>query len=149
MNIWEKRFYIVGFFLIIAFVMWDISEKLAKVDKPIIDKSDSIVTKIEYKEKEVIKWKEQKERIKYITKFDTLVTVEIVYKELIKCDSIVKIDSAIIAGQDTIIVDQKELIALSEAEKEKLTKEVKKQKRKTLITKIGSGIIIVGVLLLK
>jgi hypothetical protein len=149
MNVWEKRFYITLFFLVIAFVMWDISEKLSKKDTVIEDKSDSIITKIEYKEKEVIKWKEQKESIKYITKFDTLVTVKIVYKELMKCDSVVKIDSAIIAGQDTIIGDQKELIALSEAEKERLKKEVKREKRKVLITKIGSGIIIGAVLLLK
>jgi phosphate uptake regulator len=68
--------------------------------------------------------------------------VDTLYVELLKCDSIVKIDNRIIASQDTIIADQKELIAIN-------VKEIKKQKRKILFTKIGSGIIIVAVLLLK
>jgi predicted nucleic acid-binding Zn ribbon protein len=117
---------------------------------PVIDHQKETIIKdsIIYQEKEVIKWKKAKSEIRYITEFDTLATIDTVLVELIKCDSAVKIDSNIIAGQDTIIVKQKELIALSEAEKEALKKEIKRQKRKTLFTKVVAGVVIVVTILL-
>jgi hypothetical protein len=108
-----------------------------------------IKEKIVVKEKEVIKWKEKKGSIIYTTKFDTLATIDTIYVELLKCDSIVKIDSQIIFIQDTIIADQKEAITLGEIENASLKNEVKKQKRKNIITRFGAGIIIVAILLLK
>jgi hypothetical protein len=105
-------------------------------EKEIIIK-DSIITK----EVEVIKWKEQKVLIKYRTVFDTLVTIDTVLVELIKCDSIVKIDEIIIADQDTIIEKHKALIELKE-------KEIKREKRKTFFTKVVAGVAIVVTILL-
>lgn len=135
-------------------------------------KADSIKTKIEAKEKEVEVLKEKKKGISYTTSFkgfkplamakDTMdkhtmanhgqdcdTMAQVIYVELLKCDSMVKIDDVIIANQDTIIADQKKVISIVEADNGKLKKEVKKQKRKTLLTKIGSGIVIVAVILLK
>lgn len=131
-----KHIYIIATLALLAFMLWRWTEPKTDPQKQVV-----IEEKIVEKEKEVVKWKKQKETIKYVTKFDTIVNKEIIYKELLKCDSIVKIDSAIIAGQDTIISDQKELIAISE-------KEIKKQKRKLLFTKIGAGVVIVATILL-
>jgi hypothetical protein len=110
--------------------------EVVEIEKEVI--KEKIVTQ----EKEVVKWKAQKDKIVYRTKFDTLATIDTVYIELIKCDSIGKIDSSLIASQDTIIVDQKKLIANCEANTQVLKKEIKKEKRKGLLTKIGAGIII-------
>jgi hypothetical protein len=129
-----KHIYIIASLALLAFMLWRLTE-------PKEIHTHTIENKIATEEKEVIKWKDQKEKIKYVTKFDTIVTKEIIYKELIKCDSVVKIDSIIIARQDTIIADQKELIYLSE-------KEVKKQKRKLVFTKIVAGVAIVTTILL-
>jgi hypothetical protein len=109
---------------------------------------EKILEKIVEKEKEVIKWKQAKEKIKYITEFDTIVTKEIIYQELIKCDSVVKISDSIIVAQDTIIADQKQVIAIVESNNSVLKKDLKKQKRKTLLTKIGAGAAIVITILL-
>ena len=101
---------------------------------------DSIIVR----EKEVVKWKAQKDKIIYRTLFDTLATIDTVIVELIKCDSIVNIDSLIIANQDTIIQQQTEMIGLEEAEIDNLNKDLKKEKRKLLISKV---IAVVGLLL--
>ncbi|HET6224677.1 MAG TPA: hypothetical protein VFF27_00265 [Bacteroidia bacterium] len=130
-----KHIYIIFSLALLALILWRWTEPKEVVHTHTIQ--DKIVTE----EKEVVKWKAQKEKIIYTTKFDTIVTKEIIYRELLKCDSIVKIDSSIIAGQDTIIADQKELIALSE-------KEVKKQKRKLVFTKVVAGAVIVATILL-
>lgn len=111
-------------------------------------KKDSLKADIIEKEVEVIKWKAQKDRIVYDTIFDTLATKETIYVELIKCDSVVKISDSIIASQDTIIADQKELITIVESNNSVLKKDLKKQKRKNTIIKIGSGIAIVLTFLL-
>jgi hypothetical protein len=109
-----------------------------------------IKEKIIIQEKEVIKWKEAKSKIVYRTKFDTLATIDTVYAELKKCDTIVKVDSIIIAKQDTIIVGQKELIQNCENQLKSLNSKINKEKRKTLLTKIGAGIaIIITILLVK
>jgi hypothetical protein len=111
---------------------------IVEIQKEIVIK-DSIITK----EKEVIKWKKLKGEIKYDTIFDTLTTKETIYINLIKCDSVVKVDNIIIADQDTIIEKHKTLIELKE-------KEIKRQKRKTFFTKVVAGVaIIVTILLLK
>jgi hypothetical protein len=121
-------------------------------EKPIPDpepqKETIIKDSIIYQEKEVIKWKKAKSEIHYVTEFDTLATIDTVLVELIKCDSVVKIDSNIIASQDTIIIKQKELITLSEAEKDSLKKELKREKRKTFFTKVVAGVAIVVTILL-
>lgn len=117
--------------------------EIIEVEKEVIKE------KIIEKEKEVVKWKEKKAKIVYTTIFDTLVTKETIYAELQKCDTIVKIDSVIIASQDTIILDQKQVISIIESDNLELKKQVKKEKRKNLFTKIGAGIVIVAILLLK
>jgi hypothetical protein len=123
-------------------------------------KVEPIKKRIEVKAKEVDSLKEVKKKIKYITDFpelkpDSISTIKdcdsiapIIYYNLIKCDSVVKIDSNIRASQDTIIIKQKELLVLSEAEKEALKKQVKKEKRKTLFTKVVAGVAIVVTILL-
>lgn len=120
--------------------------------KPITAAQDEpkeiIKEKIVEKEKEVIKWKEKKGKIIYRTKFDTLATIDTLYIELIKCDSIVKIDSIIIADQDTIIKDQKQVINIVEKSNESLKKDLKKEKRKSLLTKIGAGVAIIITIIL-
>ncbi len=139
-------------------------------------KVDSIKKKIEVKEKEVEVLKEEKKGITYTTSFkgfkpkkpkdnttcnthdsttnyrdnsrcDSI--ADVIYDNLLKCDSIVKIDSSIIFIQDTIIADQKEVIKLNEIENKGLKNEVKKERRKNLLTRFGAGIIIVAILLLK
>ncbi len=103
---------------------------------------DSIKQKIDTIKVEVIKLKEAKAKIVYHTKFDTLATIDTVFIELIKCDSIVKIDSNIIQDQDTIIFTQDELVNDLNIENDSLKKKIKKQKRKLILTKILTGAII-------
>jgi hypothetical protein len=74
---------------------------------------------------------------------------QIIYDNLLKCDTSNQISDKIIANQDSIIADQKEVITLGEIENASLKNEVKKQKRKNIITRFGAGIIIVAILLLK
>ncbi len=113
--------------------------------KPIPDpdpkKEIVIQERIVEKEVEVTKWKEQKVLIKYRTIFDTLATIDTVLVELIRCDSVVKIDNIIIADQDTIIEKHKALIELKE-------KEIKREKRKTFFTKVVAGVVIVVTIIL-
>lgn len=71
-----------------------------------------------------------------------------VYNNLLECDTTNKINESIIDGQDSIITGQKELIETYEGETKSLLKEIKKEKRKNLITKIGAGIAIVITILL-
>jgi hypothetical protein len=142
------------YFFILSFILVVIILLLSKCikDKPVIIQVDTVEVikeRVIVREKEVIKWKEKKAEIHYRTKFDTLVTIDTVYKELIKCDSVVRIDSVIIAVQDTIIRDQKEVINILETDNQAQKKEVKRQKRIALITKIISGVaIVVSIILL-
>lgn len=136
--------YITGLllFFILGFAASECSHKpvpeIQEVEKEVIKE------KIVEKEKEVIKWKQAKEKITYITHFDTIVTKEVIYGELIKCDSVVKLDSVIIASQDTIIADQKQVITIVESDNSALKKDLKKQKRKNTITKIVAVVVIVA-----
>jgi hypothetical protein len=75
------------------------SETIKSKNKHIAALSDSI-----------IHLKEKKAKIIYRTKFDTLATIDTVYIELIKCDSIVQIDAKIITGQDSLIYDLGQVI---------------------------------------
>lgn len=100
--------------------------------------------KIVIQEKEIIRLKEQKAKIIYRTKFDTLATIDTVYVELIKCDSVVKLDSSIIFEQDTIIQEQKKIIGIQAEEIGGLIKQVKKERRKILISKV---VAVVGLVL--
>lgn len=104
-------------------------------------KIDSIKAKTDTIKVEVEKLKEGKTKFIYRTKFDTI-TVEKVLIELQKCDTIVKIDSVIIAKQDTIIKGQEEIITELHLENAYLEKDFKKQKRKLLVTKIIAGVVI-------
>lgn len=104
---------------------------------------DSAKQKIGTIKVEVVKLKEGKTKIIYRTKFDTLATIDTVYAELQKCDTIVKIDSIIIQKQDTIIFKQEELIDTIEKNNDSLKKDLKKQKRKLVFTKILAGAIII------
>lgn len=133
MNPIVKHIYIIASIALLAVMLWRFTEPAQE--------QNHLQEKIITKETEVIKWKAQKGSIEYRTIFDTLATIDTVYKELIKCDSIVKIDSLIIAGQDTIIAEQKELIDISE-------KEGKKQKRKLFFTKVVAGAVVLVTILL-
>lgn len=141
------RYYIIGLltFLLII-ILWDGCEKKPEIIIK-IDTIEVIKHKVDTLEKQVIKWKEQKTKIVYKTYFDTLATIDTVFIELIKCDSIIKIDSVIIAKQDTIIQDQALIIAGFEAEKEEYEHEIKKGKRKLLLTKVLVGAVILCTIL--
>ena len=110
---------------------------------------DTIKT-IEYrvaeKQIQVIKWKEGISRIKY----DTVRTnsVDTLYINLIKCDSVGHIQDSIITKQDTIITDQATIIKLQKEIEKDNKKENRKLKRKLLFTKIGSVLVIVGIITL-
>jgi hypothetical protein len=119
---------------------------------PVVDHKKETIIKdsIIYREKEVIKWKKLKGEIKYDTIFDTLATKETIYINLIKCDSVVKIDNKIIKADSSIKAGKDSLISICEFDKEALKKQVKREKRKTLFTKVVAGVaIVVTILLLK
>lgn len=142
--------YLVILILSVAFIV----AVLSKCEKPVYkDRTDTIEiikSRIDTVEKEVVKWKEAKTHIVYRTKFDTLATIDTVLIELKKCDTIVKIDSIIIQKQDTIIQDQRVIIDDLDLDKKELTKEVKRQKRKLIFTKIlAAAIIITSIIILK
>lgn len=110
---------------------------------------------------EITTHKEVKTRIIYKTRFDTLATVDTIYVELIKCDSIVRLDSVIIGKQDhqiktiyTVIENQDKIITSKESlligkdsEIKAKDKALKKEHRKVIFTKIvavvGLGVVIV------
>jgi hypothetical protein len=119
---------------------------------PVVDHKKETIIKdsIIYQEKEVIKWKKAKSEIHYVTEFDTLATIDTVIVELIKCDKEVKADNKIIKADSIIIAGKDSLLSFAEAEKEALKKQVKREKRKTLFTKVVAGVaIVVTILLLK
>lgn len=107
---------------------------------------------------EVIKWEEAKKSLpKYRTKFDSTATIDTVKAELAKCDTITIVDSiiinkqdSIIQKQDTIIQDQSKFIDSLGVGLKKANKEIRRQKRKVLFTKIGAGavIVLIGLLLI-
>jgi hypothetical protein len=117
--------------------------------------------------KEVALLKEENKSLRtkkyvYKTDFDSTATKSQVLNELIKCDSAVKGQELIVANQDsiigkqdqviskqdTIIADQKEVISILETDNMQQRKEVKRQKRIALITKIIGGVAIVVSMLL-
>jgi hypothetical protein len=121
--------------------------------KPIGEKHaiihDTIKT-IEYRvdtnKKKVKKWKHQKERIKYDTIYVN--SVDTLYINLIKCDSVANIQDSIISKQDTIITDQATIIELQKEIEKDNKKENRKLKRKLLFTKVGAVLIVVGIITL-
>ncbi len=129
--------------MVIAFIVLLFYKCEDKPLKPAITKMDSIKHTIDTLKVDVIKWKESKSKIVYRTKFEPTVTIDTVLVNLKKCDTIVKIDSVIIHRQDTIIVHQDTIIVQQEELIEDLNKDIKKQKRKLLFTKILAGAIIV------
>lgn len=98
--------------------------------KEIHDTIKVIEKQIEKQAIEVVKWKKSKSEIHYVTQFDTLATFDTVYVELVKCDSIVKIDSLIIASQDTIIKEQTKIINKNDEEIKLVKKSGRKRERK-------------------
>lgn len=144
--------YILTFILgcIFMYFIMDYFSPCKDIVVPISKVEAKLKANIDTQEKEVKVLKEGKEKRSYKTTFDSSSTIDTVKIELAKCDTIVKIDSVIMAKQDTIIIDQKELIETYEGETKSLLKEVKKEKRKTLFTKIVAGVaIIVTILLVK
>jgi len=116
--------------------------------KEIHDTIKQVEYKISLKEKEVIKWKQAKEKIVYKTKFDTIATIDTVYIELIKCDSVVKIQDSIIVKQDTIILDQNQIIELQKEVEKQHKKENRKLKRKLFFTKVVAVVVVAGLITL-
>lgn len=135
--------YIIGALVIIAIILlW----MRACTPVPVSTKAQAIhdtITvvkeRIRVETKEVVKWKQAKANIHYVTKFDTLATVDTVIVELVKCDSIVKIDSVIIAKQDTIIVQKDQLLTVKDQEIKEVKKVGRKAKRKAFFKGIATG----------
>lgn len=98
--------------------------------------------RIKIETKEVVKWKQAKDKIEYVMKFDTLATIDTVIVELIKCDQEVKIDSIIISDLDSIVASQDIELKF----KDKLIKENKKtarkEKRKAFFAGLGIGYVL-------
>lgn len=69
-------------------------------------------------------------KIEYRTKFDTLATIDTVLVELLKADTIIKIDKRIILMQDTIVHEQARIIEIQGDSINTLNDELKKEKRK-------------------
>ncbi len=86
----------------------------------------------------VTKLKIQKGKIEYRTKFDTLATIDTVLIELLKADTIIKLDNRIIAGQDTIIAYQGRIIEFQGDSIKELNDDLKKEKRKVKIFKVAT-----------
>lgn len=107
------------------------------------DTVEVIKSRIDTIEVEVVKLKQAKTKIIYRTIFDTLATIDTVLIELKKCDTIVKIDSVIIKDQETIIEGQEDVIGLIETDNKALQKQIKKEKRKLILTKIGAVAVII------
>lgn len=101
-------------------------------------------TRIEKQIDTVEKLKTLRGKIEYRTKFDTLATVDTVLIELLKADTIIKIDTKIIARQDTIIAYQGRIIEFQGDSIEVLNSDLKKEKKKVKIFKVTT----VAVLLL-
>jgi hypothetical protein len=144
----KNTLYFIGLFLmfIVGFACNECThDPLPEIPEP---KKEAIKEEIAVKEKEVTKLKEEKGKIVYRAVFDTLATIDTLYIELIKCDSVVKIDNVIIADQDTIIAGKDSIIAICESDNTTLKRDIKKQKRKNLLTKIGAGVVIVAAILL-
>jgi len=116
-----------------------LESKIKELNKSIKNDSNSFVAIAKIKTK-----------IVYRTKFDTLATIDTVYIELVKCDSIVRLDSIIIGKQshqiksmyevinlqDSVDFKKDTLILNKDSDIKALKKEVRKQKRKVVVTKI-------------
>jgi hypothetical protein len=141
------------------------NEELAKAYVMINQQNDVIKhfkSKITHDTIKIIEYKKAKEKIVYRTHFDTLVQVDTVIKELIKCDSVVQIDAKIITAQDstiydlgnvikaydTINVEQSKVIALKDSENKATKKELRKVKRKLFFTRVAGVFVLVGVILI-
>lgn len=90
-------------------------------------------------EKEVVKWKTAKSRVHYVTKFDTLATIDTVIVELIKCDQVVKIDSVIIDKLDSLVSTQKIELNFKDQEIKENKKVTRKAKRKAFFNGVAVG----------
>ncbi len=107
--------------------------------KAIHDTIQVVKEKIVEKEKEVVKWKQAASKIRYVKEFDTLATFDTVYVELIKCDSSNAIKDIVIADQDTIINDQKVVIAKREEELKLEKKAAKRKIRRAFLAGVATG----------
>lgn len=106
--------------------------------------------------------KSQKSKIAYRTKFDTLSTIDTVIVELIKCDSVVQLDTKIVTAQDSLIYNQTQIITAKDTiisikdslfleektEHNATKKELKKVKRKLFFLKVATVAIIAGVIVI-
>lgn len=106
-------------------------------EKPNYSKDSVYVYKTEIKKQTdtVEKLKVLRGKIEYRTKFDTLATIDTVLIELLKADTIIKLDTKIIARQDTIIAYQGRIIEFQGDSIEVLNNNLKKEKKKVKIWK--------------
>lgn len=114
------------------------------------------------KDKQVAILSNKRNKIHYITKFDTLATIDTVIVELVKCDSVVVLLDSIESIQNLKQQDcvnalnevenkglKKDTLLLGFQEENKsLAKENKKLKRKIILTKIGSVALVIGTIVL-
>lgn len=143
-----KNYLLIVFGLVIVcFLALKACEQPAMTPKELLihDTIKVLETKIVETKKELVKWKQAKAKIEYVTTFDTLATIDTVIVELIKCDREVNIDSIIIADLDSVIASQDIELKF----KDKLIKDNKKtnskEKRKAFFAGIGIGYVL-GVL---
>lgn len=135
--------YVITILAVIAIILFSLR---ACEPVPVTNKQHAIhdtitVTKekIKTEKQEVIKWKQAKEKIRYVTQFDTIATIDTVKIELIKCDQVVKIDSVIINRLDSIVAHQDKLISLKDIELKENKKALRKGKRKAFFAGLGIG----------
>jgi len=103
--------------------------------------------RIKIEKQEVVKWKQAKSEIHYVTHFDTLATIDTVIVELIKCDQVVKIDSNIIESQDSVIAKQDQMIDLKDGQAKEVKKAARKDKRKAFFKGVVTGALTVGIII--
>lgn len=130
----------------------EINKKLEREKKNV----DSLKKSSNKKKEEVRILKETK--IVYRKEFIDQYHVDTVYKELVKCDSVVVLkdliivkqdsiiatDSMVISSQDIIIEDQGTIIGKQSGEIKRVNKENKRIKRKLFFTKSALGITVAG-----
>lgn len=144
--------YVIGALVILAVVLLGMR---ACTPVPVSPKAQAIhdtITvvkeRIKIETKEVVKWKKAKDNIRYVTEFDTLATLDTVIIELAKCDSIVRIDSVIIAKLDTIVNHKDQLLTAKDQQIKEVKKSARKEKRKAFFRGIATGAVVVGSVIL-
>jgi hypothetical protein len=112
-----------------------------------------ITERIVEKKKAVAKLKQSKSDLPtYTVTFDSTATRDTIYVELVKCDSIVQVDSIIIASQDIIIEDQSKVIELQDTLIQAVQSDLKAEKKanrrlkkKLFFTKVGAVLCVLAV----